>query len=121
MQDIIDILGGGGEGWQTAAPRDVDSEEDLADTMPELYIDQLRLLVEKNRQREIEKGRAESLKDNEEQREEDEEEEDESSSDVDDGADPWFNDEKPEDPDVPLKERRLTKAQIRKKAEKALR
>lgn len=131
MQDVIDMLGGGGEGWQTAAPvvGDDDLEDNLADTMPELYIDQLRMLVEKNRQREIEKGQDESLKDKEEeeemirdkQQQEEEEEEEESSSDVDDGSDPWFKDDQPEDPDVPLKERRLTKAQIRKRAEKALR
>ncbi len=127
MQDLIDMLGGGGEGWQTAAPvveDDGDLEDHLADTMPELYIDQLRMLVEKNRQREIERARAESLKGEEEmiiEEEEEQVEEDDSSSDVDDGADPWFNDDKPEDPNVPLKERRLTKAQIRKKAEKALR
>lgn len=132
MQDLIDMLGGA-DVWQSAPPpaaADVDLEDNLADTMPELYIDQLRLMVEKQRQREIEKGRAESLKDDDDEEGqedmviEDEQEEDHdessSSSDVDDGTDPWFNDDKPEDPDVPLKERRLTKAQIRKKAEKAL-
>jgi hypothetical protein len=125
MQDLIDLLGGGVDAWRDEEPASSFSHRgdyDVEDIMPELYVDQLRLLVERKRQREI-------CKNAQQQQEEipipsvgdDDDDDDEESSDVDDGADAWFRDDQPEDLDAPLKERRLTKSQIRKRAEKALR